>query len=102
LSDVLKLEELSHGKVSIVHKGRQLRLTASELLNDSGPIHDLGVRYVGQKLIDVVGSKCHVPFTEQRESGVRRRRRLRKGAMNALSIARPAVADDNGASSGGS
>ena len=66
-TEVFQFQKFPRKEISVVHEGGQLGSESAELLADSRSTDDIGMRQVGDQLVDVVGAERHVAFAQQRE-----------------------------------
>src|SRR5262249_28522074 len=84
--DVLSFEQFSGNEVSIVHERAQLRVAGAQLLDNTGAIHEIGMRCVSEKFLDIIGTERHVPFAQERKLGIGITRAFPERAPDAVSV----------------
>ena len=97
LADMLGLQKLADEEVAVIQEGGELCTRGAQLLYDAGTVHDIRVRDVGKKLVDIVSAEGHVAFAQQGQFGVVVSEPLVQCPVHAMAVTSLRLMNDDGA-----
>ena len=84
---MLGLQQFSDENIAIIHEGAELGDILTQGFDRPRPIHDVGMRRIGQQLFDIISAESAVPFAQHDKFGVEIFHALFEAAIDAAAIA---------------
>ena len=92
---MFQLQHLAGEQIAIVHIHGQLRVAILKLLNNPAAIDDVGMRDIGEELVEVKGAKGRISFAQDGQFRVLKHQGLLQGAMHTGAISLPRLVEDH-------
>ncbi len=96
-AEMLGLEQLADEDVAVVHEGGELGQILPQRLDGARAVDDVGMRRIGEQLLDVIGAEGPVALAQHDELGVVEAHGLGQAAEDAAAVAGRDLVERDGA-----